>query len=55
MKIDIPLSCPKCGGRMYSIGYEATLKILRPRIWHVCKQCEFSRDVEDFKRTICCA
>jgi len=22
MKIDIPLSCPVCGGKMYSISYD---------------------------------
>jgi hypothetical protein len=55
MKIDIPLSCPACGGKMYSVGYDAPLKILKPRTWQVCKDCKFSRSVEDFKKSLCCA
>lgn len=55
MKIDIPLPCPDCGGKMYSVGYDATLRILKNRTWHVCKECRFTRNVEEFKKTLCCA
>jgi len=55
MKIDIPLPCPVCGGKMFSVYYDGALRVLKPRTWHVCKNCKFSRDVEDFKRSICCA
>ncbi|MGQ0605652.1 MAG: hypothetical protein ACT4OD_01685 [Candidatus Nitrosotenuis sp.] len=55
MKINIPLSCPACGGKMYSVGYDTPLKILKARTWHVCKECKFSRSVEDFKKSLCCA
>lgn len=55
MKIDIPLSCPSCGGKMYSVRYAAPLKILKERSWHVCKECDFERSAEDFKKAICCA
>ena len=26
MKIDIPIPCPSCGGKMYSTGYQPTLR-----------------------------
>ncbi|MDH3191812.1 MAG: hypothetical protein OEM18_03905 [Nitrosopumilus sp.] len=55
MQIDIPLPCPSCGGKMYSVSYETSLSILKKRIWHVCKECDFERNSEDFKKSICCA
>lgn len=55
MQIDIPLSCPSCGGKMYSVSYETTLSILKKRSWQVCKECNFQRNSEDFKKSICCA
>ena len=29
MKIDIPLPCPSCGGKMYSVNYESSFTILK--------------------------
>jgi len=55
MKIDIPIPCPRCGGKMYSVGYHSSLRILKSRTWQVCKNCNFERDTEDFKKTLCCA
>ena len=55
MKIDIPLSCPSCGGKMYSVSYESTLSLLKKRSWQVCKECDFERESDEFKKTICCA
>ena len=52
MKIDIPLKCPKCLGAMYSVFYDTPLKILKRRVWHICKGCGFERDVETFKREL---
>lgn len=54
MITDIPLPCPQCGGRMFSVGYQATLKILKNRTWHVCKECDFEQDAEVFKRALFC-
>jgi hypothetical protein len=54
MKIDIPLPCPSCGGKMYSVSYEASFTILKKRSWQVCKECDFERNSEDFKKLICC-
>jgi len=55
MKVDIPLPCPSCGGKMYSIAYDAQLKILKARSWQICKECGFQRDTNDFKKMLCCA
>ena len=55
MQIDIPLDCPSCGGKMYSTKYETTISVLKQRSWHVCKDCNFEREIEDFKNSICCA
>ncbi len=55
MKVDIPIPCPSCGGKMYSISYIASLKILKERSWQVCKECHYQRTTEEFKNSICCA
>ena len=55
MQINIPIPCPVCGGKMYSVNYETSLKILKSRSWQVCKECNFERLTDDFKKTICCA
>ncbi len=55
MKIDIPIPCPSCGGKMYSVGYDTTLKLLKNRTWQVCKECNFERTTDEFKKSICCA
>ena len=55
MKIDIPLPCPSCGGKMYSDNFESSFSILKKRSWQVCKECDFERNTDEFKKTICCA
>ncbi len=55
MKIDILLACPSCGGKMYSVSYESVFSILNKRSWQVCKECNFERNTEDFKKSLCCA
>jgi C4-type Zn-finger protein len=54
IQIDIPLSCPSCGGKMYSVSYESVLPDLKKRSWQVCKECNFERNSEDFKKSIFC-
>jgi len=49
MKIDIPLPCPSCGGKMYSVSYESAFSSLKIRS---CKECSFERKLEDFKKSI---
>jgi hypothetical protein len=55
MKIDIPIPCPSCGEKMYSVNYESTFTILKKRSWQVCKECDLQRNTDKFKKTICCA
>jgi len=50
--LDIPLPCPVCGGKMYSIRYEAPLNILRERNWQICKNCDFEQQTDDFKKKL---
>ena len=54
LKIDIPIPCPNCGGKMYSTSHDSILPILKRRSWHVCKECNYEQDVEKFKNSICC-
>jgi C4-type Zn-finger protein len=49
-QINIPLSCPSCEGKMYSVRYDAPLKILKERSWQICRRCGFERNTDDFKR-----
>ena len=51
-EIPIPLSCPKCSGRMVVIRYDAILKLLKERSWQVCKNCMYERSVNDFKKEL---
>lgn len=51
-KIDIPLFCPTCDGRMYAVSYDPPLKILKDRSWFVCKSCDYDILAEDFKKTL---
>jgi len=55
MKIDIPLQCPSCGGKMCSISYDSAFSILKKRSWQVYKECNYERNSEEFKKSICCA
>ena len=37
MKIDIPLPCPSCGGKMYSVNYESSFTILKKEVGKFAK------------------
>ena len=55
MEIEIPISCPKCSGKMRCISYDGvTLQILRKRSWQVCNTCDYERSTDDFKQLLCC-
>ncbi len=45
----IPISCPKCNGKMVAVHYEVVLKILKERSWQICKECNFQRSADNFK------
>jgi C4-type Zn-finger protein len=55
MNVVIPIPCPSCGGKMYLVSYEATLRILKERSWQICKECGFERSTDEFKKMLCCA
>jgi len=50
MKIDIQLPCPSCGGKMYSVSYDASFKPKKRG-----QECDFERNSDDFKKTLCWA
>jgi len=50
--IQIPLSCPKCYGKMVAVRYDTVLKVLKDRGWHVCKECDFQQSTDEFKETL---
>ena len=52
MIIGIPLSCPKCGARLKAVSYDVLLNILKKRSWHICTECDFEREAEDFKKEL---
>ena len=52
MKHDIPIPCPRCSGKMYAITYDVIIRVLKPRSWQVCKNCDYSRDADDFKKEL---
>ncbi|NIM26518.1 MAG: hypothetical protein GTN35_00830 [Nitrososphaeria archaeon] len=51
-EVKIPISCPSCNGKMYSVGYDAPWKVLKHRSWQVCYECGFERSSDDFKKTL---
>ena len=50
--LNIPLACPKCGGKMYSVRYDSIIKVLKHRSWQVCHDCKYQRDSEEFKNSL---
>ena len=50
--IPIPISCPKCGGKMIAVRYDSVLQILKLRSWQICKECNFERSADDFKNSL---
>jgi len=51
-QFSIPLSCPSCDEKMYSVRYDAPLRILKDRSWQICKNCGFERTIDDFKKEL---
>ena len=48
----IPISCPKCNGKMIAMRYESAFNFLKERSWQVCKECNFERTADDFKKSL---
>ncbi len=50
--MSIPIPCPKCGGKMNIIRYDAALNFLKQRSWYVCRECDYQRNIDDFKKAL---
>jgi len=46
----IPLSCPKCEGKMIAVKYGDPSNIYDEHSLQFCKQCDYQILVEDFKK-----
>lgn len=54
MKVQIPIPCPKCGGKLQAITHEGVvIKLLKTRCWHICTECDYEQDTEKFKNNLC--
>lgn len=51
-EIEIPRACPNCDGKMKAIQYDAPLKILGSRTWHICTKCNYEQQIGDFKKEL---
>jgi len=48
----IPLTCPKCEGKMIAVKYGDPSNIYDEHSLQFCKQCDYQITVEDFKKVI---
>lgn len=53
IKIDTPLPCHSRMRKLYSICRELSFNILKKKRWQVCKEHDFERNIDGFKKTIC--
>ncbi len=51
-KIQIPIPCPTCGGRMQVIKINSAKTIKKFIQWHCCKACNFTELVDEFKKRL---
>jgi len=48
----IPLTCPKCEGKMVAVKYGDPSNIYDEHSLQFCKQCDYQIPVEDFKKLV---
>ena len=48
----IPLTCPKCEGKMIAVKYGDPSNIYDEHSLQFCKQCDYQIPVEDFKKLV---
>ncbi len=48
----IPLTCPKCEGKMIAVKYGDPSNIYDENSLQLCKQCDYQIPVEDFKKLV---
>jgi len=45
----IPLSCPKCEGKMIAVKYDDPSQIYDEHSIQMCKECDYQIQTDDFK------
>jgi len=48
----IPLSCPKCEGKMIAIKYSDPSQIFDEHSVQMCKECDYQIQIDDFKKQL---
>ncbi len=48
----IPLSCPKCEGKMIAVKFSDPSQIFDENNVQICKECDYQIRVEDFKKDL---
>ena len=49
---NVKIFCPECGEEMSEERYESPLKVLKQRIWYICKTCKSSIDKDTFWKRV---
>ena len=48
----IPLSCPKCKGKMIAVKYNDPSQIFDEHSVQMCKECDYQIQTDDFKKQL---
>jgi len=48
----IPLSCPKCDGKMIAVKYHDPSQIFDEHSVQLCKECDYQIQTDDFKKEL---
>ena len=48
----IPLSCPKCEGKMIAVKYSDPSQIFDEHNVQMCKECDYQIQIDDFKKQL---
>ncbi len=48
----IPLSCPKCEGKMIAVKYNDPSQIYDEHSVQLCKECDYQIQTDDFKKRL---
>ena len=51
-EFQVPIPCPKCFNKLVCIRYDPQIKLLKDRIWHLCRNCGFQRSTDEFKKEL---
>ena len=48
----IPLSCPKCEGKMIAVKYSDPSQLFDEHSVQTCKECDYQIQTDDFKKQL---